>query len=133
LMPDVILANSTVNLTPVEQVTRTVPVVFVGVADPVGQGFVASVRQPGGNLTGFSMFEFSLGGKWLDLLKQVAPSLRRVAVMFNPDTAPYSRFLMQTIEAAAPSLGVQAIAVPVRASADIEPALASSRASPTAG
>src|SRR6516164_4702130 len=87
LTPDVILAASTVNLTSVAQVSRTVPVVFVGVADPVAQGFVASVRRPGGNLTGFSLFEFSLGSKWLDLLKQVAPSLTRVAMIFDPDTA----------------------------------------------
>ena len=118
LMPDVIVAASTVNLIPVEQIARTVPVVFVGVADPVAQGFVASVRRPGGNLTGFSAFEFSLGSKWLDLLKQAAPSLTRVAVMFNPDTAPYSKFFIPVIEAAAPSLGVQAIAMPVRARAD---------------
>ena len=125
LTPDVILAASTVNLISVEQVSRTVPVVFVGVADPVAQGFVSSVRRPGGNLTGFSLFEFSLGGKWLDLLKQVAPSLTRVAVIFNPDVAPQSKFFMGVIEAAALSMGLQGIAVPVRASADIEPALTS--------
>jgi putative ABC transport system substrate-binding protein len=109
LMPDVILASSTVNLMATQQASGTTAVVFVGVADPVGQGFVASVRQPGGGLTGFSNIEFSLGGKWLDLLKQVAPNLARVAVMFNPDTAPYSKFIMEVIETAAPSLGVQAI------------------------
>jgi putative tryptophan/tyrosine transport system substrate-binding protein len=133
LTPDVILAASTVNLIPVAQVTRTVPVVFVSVADPVAQGFVASVRQPGGNLTGFSLFEFSLGGKWLDLLKQAAPSLTRVAMIFNPDTAPYSKFFIEVIEATAPSLGVQAIAVPAQASADIEPALASFARQPNGG
>jgi putative ABC transport system substrate-binding protein len=104
LTPDVIVAASTVNLIPVVQIARTVPIVFVGVADPVAQGFVASVGRPGGNLTGFSQFEFSLGGKWLDLLKQAAPSLTRVAVMFNPDTGPYSKFFMPVIEAAAVSL-----------------------------
>jgi putative tryptophan/tyrosine transport system substrate-binding protein len=133
LTPDVILAGSTVNLIPVAQVTRTVPVVFVSVADPVAQGFVASVRHPGGNLTGFSLFEFSLGGKWLDLLKQVAPSLTRVAMIFNPDTAPYSKFFIEVIEAAAPSLGVQPIAFPVQASADIEAALASFARQPNGG
>ena len=124
LMPDVILASSTINLTVIQQATSTVPVVFVQVSDPVEQGFVANMRRPGGNLTGFSLYEFSLGGKWLDLLKEVAPSLTRVAVMFNPDTSPQSKFFMQAIEAAAPSHGVQAIAVPVRTTADIEPALA---------
>jgi putative ABC transport system substrate-binding protein len=133
LMPDVILAVSTVNLIPFKQVTGTVPVVFVAVADPVAQGFVASMRQPGGNLTGFSQREFSLGGKWLELLKQVAPSLERVVIMFSPDMAPYSKFFIEVIQAAALSMGVQAIAVPVRASADIETALASFAHRPNGG
>ena len=76
LMPDVILAASTINLTEITKATKTVPVVFVTVTDPVAQGFVASVRHPGGNLTGFSNNEFSLGGKWLDLLKKVSPGPR---------------------------------------------------------
>jgi len=125
LMPDVILAMSTVNLTAIRQATSIVPVVFVQVNDPVAQGFVASARRPGGNITGFTAYEFSIGGKWLNLLKEVAPGLERAAVMFNPETAPYWKFFMTVIEAAASSLGVQAIAVPVRATAEIEPALAS--------
>jgi putative tryptophan/tyrosine transport system substrate-binding protein len=133
LMPDVILAASTINLTAIRQATSTMPVVFVSVGDPVAQGFVASMRQPGGNLTGFSLFEFSLGSKWLDLLKEVAPALARVAVISNPDIAPQSKFFMPVIEAAAPSLGVQAIAVPVRAAADIEPALANFARQPNGG
>ena len=100
MTPDVILAASTVNVTLIRQATRTVPVVFVQVADPVAQGFVASASLPGGNLTGFSLFEFSVGSKWLDLLKGVAPRLARVAVMINPDTAPYYKFFMSVIEAA---------------------------------
>jgi putative tryptophan/tyrosine transport system substrate-binding protein len=124
LMPDVILAASTLNLTVIQQATSTVPVVFVQVNDPVAQGFVASVRQPGGNVTGFSFFEFSVGGKWLDLLKEIAPSLARIAVMFNPDTALYFKFFMPVIEAAATILGVQVIAAPIRATPDIEAALA---------
>ena len=133
LMPDVVLASSTTNLTVIRQATGTVPVVFVLVSDPVAQGFVASVRQPGGNVTGFSMYEFSIGAKWLDLLKKVAPSLARVAVMFNPDTSPQSKFFMQAIEVAAPSLGVQAIAVRVRATADIEPAFENFARQPNGG
>jgi putative tryptophan/tyrosine transport system substrate-binding protein len=133
LMPDVILAATTPNLMALRQATSTVPVVFVSVSDPVAQGFVASVRQPGGNITGFSAYEFSTGGKWLDLLKEIAPGLARVAVMFNPDNAPQSKFFMQTIEDAAPSFGVQAIAVPVRAAADIEPALANFARQPNGG
>src|SRR5262245_383247 len=109
LMPDVIVAASTTNLTTVQQATSTVPVVFLQVSDPVEQGFVASMTSPGGNLTGFSMYEFSVGGKWVDLLKEIAPALARVAVMFNPDTSPQSKFFMRSIEAAAPSHGVQAV------------------------
>jgi len=133
LMPDVILASSTTNLTVIQQGTSTVPVVFIQVSDPVEQGFVASLTKPGGNLTGFSQFEFSVGGKWLDLLKEITPGLARVAVMFNPDTSPQSKFFMRSIEAAAPSLGVQVIAVPVRATADIEPAIESFARTPNGG
>jgi putative tryptophan/tyrosine transport system substrate-binding protein len=133
LMPDVILAASTVNLTAIRQATSTVPVVFVVVADPVGQGFVGSVPHPGGNLTGFSYFEFSLGGKWLGLLKEVAPGFGRVAVTFNPDMGPQYKFFMPVIEAAAQSFGVEAIATPVRSTADIEPALASFVREPNGG
>jgi putative tryptophan/tyrosine transport system substrate-binding protein len=91
------------------------------------------MRQPGGNLTGFSNYEFSIGGKWLDLLKEVAPGLARVAVMFDPDASPQSKLFMQVIEATASSHGVQATAVPVRATADIEPALESFARQPNGG
>jgi putative tryptophan/tyrosine transport system substrate-binding protein len=133
LTPDVILTASTTNLTVVQQATSTIPVVFVQVSDPVEQGFVASITKPGGNLTGFSMFEFSVGGKWVDLLKEIAPSLARVAVMFNPDTSPQSKFFMRSIEAAAPSHGVQAIAAPVRATTEIEAALQDFSRQPNGG
>jgi putative tryptophan/tyrosine transport system substrate-binding protein len=123
LSPDVIVTASTTNLTIVRQATSNIPIVFTQVSDPVAQGFVASIAKPGGNLTGFSMFEFSVGGKWLGLLKEIAPRLARVGVMFNPDTSPQSAFFMSSIEAAAPALGVQAIAVPVRATNEIEPAI----------
>jgi len=111
LTPDVILASSTTNLTVIQQATSMLPVVFIQVSDPVAQGFVANVTRPGGNLTGFSAYEFSIGNKWLDLLKEIAPGLARVGVMFNPDTSPQSKFFMRSIEAAAPSLGVQASAI----------------------
>jgi len=99
LTPEVILASSTTNLTAIRQATNTVPVVFIQVSDPVAQGFVTNVTRPGGNLTGFSMYQFAIGNKWLDLLKEIAPGLAHVAVMFNPDTSPQSRFFMQSIEA----------------------------------
>jgi putative tryptophan/tyrosine transport system substrate-binding protein len=133
LTPDVILASSTANLIAVRQATSTLPIVFVQVSDPVEQGFVSSVTRPGGNLTGFSMYEFSVGGKWLDLLKEIAPALTRVGVMFNPETSPQSKFFMRSIEAAAPSRGVQAVVIPLRASADIEQAFAGFAAAPNGG
>jgi putative tryptophan/tyrosine transport system substrate-binding protein len=133
LMPDVILAASTTNLTAIRQATSTVSVVFVSVSDPVAQGFVASVTQPGANITGFSGYEFSVGGKWLGLLKEAAPGLARVAVMFNPDRSPQWKFFVQAIEAAAAFLGVQVIAVPVRATSDIELALDSFARQPNGG
>jgi putative ABC transport system substrate-binding protein len=133
LTPDVILASSTTNLIAIQQATNTIPVVFVQVSDPVEQGFVTNVTRPGGNLTGFSMFEFSVGGKWLELLKEIAPGLARVGVMFNPDTSPQSKFFMRSIEAAAPSHGVQAVVVPVRATGDVEPAFENFARTPNGG
>jgi putative ABC transport system substrate-binding protein len=133
LMPDVILAASTTNLRVVQQATNSVPVVFVRVSDPVEQGFIASLTKPGGNLTGFSTYEFSVGGKWVDLLKEFAPSLTLVAVMFNPDTAPQSKFFMRSVEATGPSHGVQAIATPVRTTIEIETALQNFSREPNGG
>jgi putative tryptophan/tyrosine transport system substrate-binding protein len=133
LKPEVIIAASTTNLAATQQATKIIPVVFVMVSDPVAQGFVASVARPGGNLTGFSMYEYSIGGKWVDLLKATAPGLARVAVMFNPETSPQSKFFMRSVETAAQSLGVQASAMPVRSSADIESAIASFAHQPNGG
>jgi putative ABC transport system substrate-binding protein len=133
LMPDVILADATLNLTAIQQATSTLPVVFVQVSDPVAQGFVPSFTHPGGNLTGFSQYEFSIAGKWLDLLKQIAPGLARVAVLFNPDSSPQSKFFMRSVEAAGQTLGVQATALPVRTTAEIEPALERFASEPNGG
>jgi putative ABC transport system substrate-binding protein len=133
LMPDVILVSTTINLTVIQEATSTVPVVFVSVSDPVVQGFVRNLRQPGGNLTGFSAYEFSIGGKWLGLLKEVAPGLARVAIMFHPEEAPQTKFFVQAIETAAPSLGVQVITAPVRDIAEIEPTLARFASQPNGG
>jgi putative tryptophan/tyrosine transport system substrate-binding protein len=89
LKPDVILASATEVLAAFLKATSSIPIVFVSVSDPVGQGFVASLDKPGGHVTGFTAFEFSMGGKWVELLKEIAPSIRRVAIVFNPKTAPY--------------------------------------------
>jgi putative ABC transport system substrate-binding protein len=121
--PDVIVAASTTNLAALQQASRTVPTVFVQVSDPVAQGFVASLARPGGNITGFSAYDFSMGGKWLDLLKQIAPAVTRVALIFNPDTSPQSKLFLRSIEAAAPAFGMTVTAPPVRSTADIEAAI----------
>jgi putative ABC transport system substrate-binding protein len=121
----VILATTTKNVEAIRQATSTVPVVFTQISDPVAQGFVASLAKPGGNLTGFSAYEFSVGGKWLELLKEIAPGLARAGVLFDPDTSPQSKFFMRAVETAASTKSVRAIAVMVRTTADIEPAIAS--------
>jgi ABC-type uncharacterized transport system substrate-binding protein len=131
--PEAILAATTANLEAVRQATTNVPVVFTQVSDPVAQGFVASVTKPGGNITGFSAYEFSIGGKWLDLLKEIAPGLAQAAVMFNPDTSPQSQFFVRAVEAAASSRGVRATVIPVRATADIEPAITGFAREPNGG
>jgi putative ABC transport system substrate-binding protein len=133
LQPDVIFAASTLNLEALREATTTVPVVFVQVSDPVAQGFVASLTKPGGNLTGFSAYEFSTGGKWLDLLKEIAPGLAHAGVMFNPDQSPQSKFFMKAVEAAALSHGVRASAVVVGSAADIEPAITNFAREPNGG
>jgi putative ABC transport system substrate-binding protein len=133
LMPDIIVASATSALTALREATSTIPVVFLNVSDPVAQGFVMSMRQPGGNLTGFSLYEFSVGGKVLGLLKEAAPALARVAVLFNPDRSPVFKFQMPAIEAAAPTLGVQVTAMAVRATTDIEPAVQNFAREPNGG
>jgi putative tryptophan/tyrosine transport system substrate-binding protein len=133
LQPDVIFVATTPNLEAVRQATTTVPVVFVQVSDPVAQGFVASLTKPGGNLTGFSAYEFSTGGKWLDLLKEIAPSLTHAGVMFNPDQSPQSKFFMKAVEAAASSRGVPVSVVAIGSAAEIEPAVANFAREPNGG
>jgi putative ABC transport system substrate-binding protein len=133
LNPEVILAATTDNLIALQRVNRTIPIVFTSVSDPVAQGFVQSLERPGGNITGFTAFEFSIGAKWLDLLKQTAPALTRVAVMFNPDTSSQSYFFMRSIEAASRSLGVQATPAPVRDAAEIAAVIESLSHAPNGG
>jgi putative tryptophan/tyrosine transport system substrate-binding protein len=120
LAPDVILAaTGTTTVAPLLRATRTVPIVFVIVIDPVGAGFVASLARPGGNATGFLMFEYGLSGKWLELLKQIAPGVTRVAVLRDPTIASgIGQF--GAIQSAAPSLGIEAAPVNVREAEEIE-------------
>ena len=103
LQPDIIVTTSTPSTAAVQRETRTIPIVFSGVGEPVGSGLVARLDRPGGNITGFAAFEPTLGGKWLDLLLEIAPGLKRAAFMFNPDTAIASAY-MPSLETAARSL-----------------------------
>jgi putative ABC transport system substrate-binding protein len=98
LTPDVLLAGNSPPLAALRRATTTIPIVFVLVSDPVGQGFVQTLAHPGGNITGFTNFEFSMIGKWVELLKEIAPSTRRIAVIFNPATAPYTQHYLHPFE-----------------------------------
>ena len=118
--PDLILANSTPVTLALQEQGHTVPVVFVQVTDPVGQGLVASLAHPGGNLTGFTSFEFSIGTKWLEMLKVVAPHITRVALVFNPKTAPFADLFWRPVEAAASSFDVTAVSAAAHDAAEIE-------------
>jgi putative ABC transport system substrate-binding protein len=104
-------------------VSRALPIVFVQVTDPVGGGFVPNLARPGGYLTGFTSFEFTIGSKWLEALKHVAPEVKRVALIFNPDTAPFARMFWQPVEDAAPSFDVEPIQAPVRDVGEIKHAI----------
>jgi putative tryptophan/tyrosine transport system substrate-binding protein len=122
LQPDIILAGGTVGTVAVQRETRTIPIVFANVAEPVVSGIVARLDRPSGNATGFANFEASLGGKWLELLSEIAPGLNRAAIMFNPDTAPVSAYKL-SFETAARSLKVVPTTAPVHSDEEIETAI----------
>jgi putative tryptophan/tyrosine transport system substrate-binding protein len=123
LKPDVLVATSTPATAAFQDETPVVPIVFVGISDPLGAGFVANLAHPGGNLTGFINIEAGMGGKWLELLNEIAPGIQRVAIMFSPDTST-AAYYMPSLETAARSLGVTPVAAPVRSDADIETVIA---------
>jgi putative ABC transport system substrate-binding protein len=134
LQPDVILTDTTPITAAVQRETRTIPIVFVVVSDPVGSGFVASLPRPGGNITGFMPNEPSLGGKWLELLTEIAPGVNRAAFMFNPETAPYvPSYYLPSFEAAARTFNVTPIVVAVHSDAEIEPVISSLAREPRGG
>ncbi len=122
--PDVILAGGEPVVAPLKRATSTIPIVFISASDPVGQGLVADLAHPGGNITGFTNFEPTMGEKWLALLKQMAPGLAHVGVLYNPATAPYVAPFLRSVEGAAPALGIAVDGVQLREEGEIAPAMA---------
>jgi putative ABC transport system substrate-binding protein len=122
LQPDIILANGTLATVALQQETRTIPIVFVGAADPVATGILPRLNQLGGNITGFGRSEPSMGGKWLELLSEIAPGLKRAAIMFNPDAVPAS-FYVASFETAARSFKFEPITAPVHSDVEVEAAI----------
>jgi putative ABC transport system substrate-binding protein len=132
LVPDVIIANGSATVGPLLKITHSVPIVFAIVPDPVGAGFVASLANPGGNATGFLMFETSISGKWLELLKEIAPTVRRAAVLHDPVlTANAGQFAL--IQSAVPSLGIELTSVDIRDAGKIERGIADFAKTPDGG
>jgi putative tryptophan/tyrosine transport system substrate-binding protein len=133
LAPDIIFASGTLSVAALQRLSRTVPIVFVGVTDPLGAGFVDSLARPGGNATGFMIYEYSLSGKWLELLKEIAPGVMRVAILRNPDN-PVGVALFGAIQAEARSLRLEVIPVDSRRDApEIESAIRNFARSPNGG
>ena len=130
LQPDLILSQSTPTTAALLQQTRTIPIIFANITDPIGSGFVASFPRPGGNVTGFILMEPTMAGKWLELLKEVAPRVNRVAFLFNPATAAYLEYYMNPFKAAASSFGVEAIAAPVHDRSELESVFATQAREP---
>jgi ABC-type uncharacterized transport system substrate-binding protein len=133
LQPDLILSSNTPTTAALLQQTRTIPIVFATVGDPIGSGFVASFPRPGGNVTGFITVEGSLGGKWLELLKEIAPRVNRVAFLLNPSTATYAESYLNAFKAAAASVAVQAIAAPVHDRFEFDAVIAAQAREPNSG
>jgi putative ABC transport system substrate-binding protein len=131
--PDVIVSSNTPTTTALTRLTKSIPVIFATVVDPVGLGFVASLPRPGGNVTGFVTIEASMAGKWLELLKEIAPRLERAAFLYNPATAPFAEIYLDSFRNAAKSLAVQPIISPLHDSPDIGPAVGKLASQPNGG
>jgi putative ABC transport system substrate-binding protein len=130
--PDVILAHTTPIVAAVQRETRTIPIVFVNVSDPIGSGFITSLARPGGNLTGLTLYEEGIAGKWLALLKEIAPGITRVGLMADPQKTPYD-YYRRSAEMAASSLGIEIVPRPIKNAADIEHTVASLARVPSSG
>jgi putative tryptophan/tyrosine transport system substrate-binding protein len=130
LNPDVIVTASTPTATALLQETRTIPIVFTNLADPLGSGLVSSLAHPGGNATGFTNFEFGIGGKWVDILRDIVPNISRTSIIFNPAAAPFSGGFIRSFDAAARSFAVQPIVAPVNDVAGIEDAISTQSREP---
>jgi len=124
LGPEVLLAEASPSVEALRQQTSTIPIVFLIVTDPVGQGFVESLARPGGNITGFSNYDPPMAGKWLGMLREITPPVARVAVLYNPATAPYAGLYLRTIEDIAPAFAVAVQTAPVKDDAEIEAVMA---------
>jgi putative tryptophan/tyrosine transport system substrate-binding protein len=133
LQPDLIFSHNTPTTAAVLQQTRTIPIIFAVVADPVGSGFVESLPRPGGNVTGFINLEPAMAGKWLELLKEIAPQVNRVAFLFHPETATYAEYYLKPFKAAAVSFAVDAVAAPVHDRSDLESVIAAQAREPNSG
>jgi putative tryptophan/tyrosine transport system substrate-binding protein len=131
--PDLIFSSNSPTTQLLKQETRTIPIVFGNLVDPVGQGFVTSLARPGGNVTGFVNLEPSVAGKYVELLKEIAPRLTRVAIFYNPATAPYHEIYLKPFNAAATSLGVVPIVAPIRDLAELETVMATQAREPNSG
>jgi putative ABC transport system substrate-binding protein len=133
MQPDAILSNTTPVTTAVKRETQTIPIVFTVVSDPVGTGFVKTLARPGGNITGFINLESSLIEKWLQMLKEIAPRVTRVAVIFNPDTAPYAEYYLRPLQVVAPKFGVKTFNAVVRSESEIREAITGLGREPNGG
>jgi len=132
MRPDVILAHTTPVATALQRENRTIPMVFVNVSDPIGSGFIASLARPGGNFTGVLLYEAGIVGKWMALLKEIAPGLQRVALVANPKTTAYDYFV-RSAEAIAPSVAIKLVPSPIATAADIKHAIDSFAGAPNGG
>jgi putative tryptophan/tyrosine transport system substrate-binding protein len=133
LKPEVIFAVSTPATAAAQAATRMIPTVFAVVSDPIGSKFVASMANPGGNITGFMYIEASMSGKWLELMRQIMPQVARVGMLYNLETAPYARYFLEAFHSAASILSIEAIDAPFHSAADLEPVMAKLAGQPNAG